>query len=48
MIPFLNFIRVPVEFENIRVNTDYQLYSGTIETVTDADSTFVADIGDNR
>ncbi|WP_078228562.1 deaminase domain-containing protein [Flavobacterium sp. LM4] len=36
MVPYLNQIKIAVQFSNITINTDYQLISGVVETSYDA------------
>ncbi|MGE0089782.1 MAG: fibronectin type III domain-containing protein [Bacteroidales bacterium] len=41
LIPYLGFIKLAVEFENIKVNTEKQVYEGEIKTVYNPNSPFI-------
>jgi hypothetical protein len=45
MVPYLSFIKLMSEFENIKVNTDNQVYEGDITSVYNPNSPFVFGIG---
>lgn len=44
MVPYLSFVKLMAEFENIKVNTDKQVYEGEIKSVYNPDSPFVLGI----
>src|SRR5690606_3219073 len=46
VVPYLADTKIAVEFNNIRINTDYQLYAGTLYTTYDATWSNVDDISD--
>ncbi|MCD4834576.1 MAG: fibronectin type III domain-containing protein [Bacteroidales bacterium] len=46
MVPYLSFVKLVAEFNNIKVNTDNQVYDGEITSVYNPDSPFFITIGD--
>ncbi|MDG3584163.1 fibronectin type III domain-containing protein [Galbibacter pacificus] len=46
VVPYLADTKIAVEFNNIRINTDYQLYAGTLYTTYDPDWGNVDDVRD--
>ncbi|MDG3584206.1 fibronectin type III domain-containing protein [Galbibacter pacificus] len=46
VVPYLADTKIAVEFNNIRINTDYQLYAGTFYTTYDANWSNVDDVSD--
>src|SRR6056297_2080377 len=44
MIPYLGFVKLLVEFENIKVNTDNQVWDGSVRSVYVPDSPFFVDL----
>lgn len=46
VVPYLSMIKIPVEFKNIKINTDYQMYAGTVLTTYDPTWSNVMDVGD--
>src|SRR5690606_8522790 len=46
VVPYLADTKIAVEFNNIRINTDYQLYAGTLYTTFDATWSNADDISD--
>jgi hypothetical protein len=45
MIPYLSYVKLEAEFSNIKINTDNQVYEGTIKSVYNPDSPFIIGIG---
>src|SRR5690606_22855672 len=46
VVPYLADTKIAVEFNNIRINTDYQLYAGTLYTTYDPTWSNVVDVTD--
>ncbi|MCX2682004.1 fibronectin type III domain-containing protein [Galbibacter sp. EGI 63066] len=46
VVPYLADTKIAVEFSNVRINTDYQLYAGTLYTTYDPDWGNVDDMSD--
>src|SRR5690606_1204234 len=46
VVPYLADTKIAVEFNNIRINTDYQLYAGTLYTTYDPTWGNVVDVTD--
>ncbi|WP_335966824.1 fibronectin type III domain-containing protein [Galbibacter sp. PAP.153] len=46
VVPYLADTKIAVEFSNIRINSDYQLYAGTLYTTYDPDWGNVDDVSD--
>src|SRR5690606_8175397 len=46
VVPYLADTKIAVEFNNIRINTDYQLYAGTLYTTYDPTWGNVVDVSD--
>ncbi len=46
VVPYLADTKIAVEFQGIKINTDYQLYDGVINTIYDPNWSGVEDIGD--
>ncbi len=45
-VPYLNDTKIAVAFENIKINTNYQLIDGVVETAYDPDWKNIADVED--
>lgn len=45
MVPYLSYVKLEAEFSNIKINTDNQVYEGTIKSVYNPDSPFIIGIG---
>ncbi|RRJ86496.1 hypothetical protein EG240_16060 [Paenimyroides tangerinum] len=45
-VPYLFFVKIGVEFTSIRINTDYKLIDGVVETTYDPDWNNVEDVTD--
>jgi hypothetical protein len=46
LVPYLKFIKIEVEFQNISVNDEYRLTAGEIKTIYNIDNAMIGRIGD--